>query len=108
MQICLAAWLNVCLHEVAVCILPVTDCPEQGYVYRIFAPQFGEKIVQRVQQGSLTLGLSEPDLVSLLVATRNKEICLEAQTLKSENPEPQILHKKSLKCAELRSPKPQL
>ena len=28
----------------------------RGYVYKVFAPQFGEKIAERVRQGSLPLG----------------------------------------------------
>ena len=60
------------VHGVTVRILPVIDSPEQGYVYRIFAPQFGEKIVQRVQQGSLILGLREPD-PAVTVATRKTQ-----------------------------------
>ena len=68
----LGSMVEAGVHGVTVRILPVIDSPEQGYVYRIFAPQFGEKIVQRVQQGSLILGLREPD-PAVTVATRKTQ-----------------------------------
>ncbi|CAE7909354.1 unnamed protein product [Symbiodinium sp. KB8] len=46
------------LEQASVLVASSGNADLLGYVYRIFAPQFGEKIVQRVQQGSLIfLGL---------------------------------------------------